>query len=379
MIRGLIFTAVQLGFSVTAFAANTGHMKQPFASEVSITIEGDVRIIRSNGIPQHETGQFPGPGNPNTVAPQKYEFHVPANPKPAAQTTKLRMQPFGVAVNGVVFDPGAAEWWNGDRNSGWQYEPLTMAPMYLGADSSHAHVQPDGAYHYHGIPTALVYALTGGEPKMVIVGWAADGFPIYNTAGHADPKDPTSALKTLKSSYRIRKGQRPSGPGGAYDGKFVADYEYVAGSGDLDECNGVTSATPEYPNGIYHYVLTEQFPFIPRLFRGTPDPSFDRRPPAGGFAAGRGAGGGPGGPPAPGFHLIPRFAEQQLNLTDEQRKSIADLEAETKAKLSAILSPQQMMTLEQARPPRGGPGGGPDGGPPDGPGGEKRGHGPSGE
>lgn len=25
----------------------------------------------------------------------------------------------------------------------------------------------------------------------------------------------------------------------------------------LDSCNGITSATPEFPNGVYHYVLPE--------------------------------------------------------------------------------------------------------------------------
>jgi hypothetical protein len=112
---------------------------------------------------------------------------------------------------------------------------------------------------------------------------------MYNPIGYADPKDPKSPLKPLKSSYRVKKGTRPDGPGGAYDGTFVADYEYAAGSGDLDECNGLSGPTPQYPRGIYHYVLTEQFPFVPRLYRGTPDPSFATHGPPGG-------GPGPGGP-----------------------------------------------------------------------------------
>ncbi len=272
--------------------ADPGGVKPAFPNEVTIKIESSVRIIRSNGIPNHVTGQFPNRGNPNTIGAQQYEFRMPADPKPAAQTTPLRMQPFGVAVNGVVFDPGAAEWWNRDRSSGWQYEPLAGNGM-LGVEYSHAHVQPNGAYHYHGIPTALIYSLTDGKEKMALVGWAADGFPMYGPLGHADPKDANSPLKSLKSSYEVKKGTRPSGPGGAYDGTFVADYEYVAGSGDLDECNGRVSPTPEYPAGIYHYVLTETFPFVPRMYRGTPDASFSTHGPRGG----QGGAGGPGGPP----------------------------------------------------------------------------------
>ncbi|MDB5319859.1 MAG: hypothetical protein JWN40_1490 [Phycisphaerales bacterium] len=287
--------------TITAFAADVASkgVKPAFAGEVSISVDGDVRVIRSNGIPAHETGQFPNRGNPNTIAPQRYEFRVPAEPKAAERTTPLRMQPFGVAVNGVVFDPGAAEWWNRDRSSGWQYEPLAGGRM-LGVDQSHAHVQPNGAYHYHGIPVGLVFALTDGKERMALVGWAADGFPIYNPVGYSDPKDATSAVKGLKSGYRVKKGTRPGGPGGAYDGTFVADYEYVVGAGDLDECNGVVGVTPEYPKGIYHYVLTEEFPFVPRMYRGTPDGSFSTHgPPGGGPGGGGPGGGGPGQRPVP--------------------------------------------------------------------------------
>lgn len=286
---------------VWIFASAAAADRSTFKNDVTITVENGVRIIRSNGIPNHETGQFPNRDNPNTMSPQKYEFRVPAEPKVAAKTTVLRMQPFGVAVNGVVFDPGAAEWWNRDRESGWQYEPLFGNGM-LGVDHSHAHVQPNGAYHYHGLPTALIYALADGKEKMVLVGWAADGFPIYNPLGIADSK--TGKVKALKSSYQVKKGTRPSGPGGAYDGTFVADYEYVAGSGDLDECNGTTSVTPEYPRGIYHYVLTETFPFVPRLYRGTPDESFNTHGPGGGGPGGGRPGGPRGGGRRPPLPLI---------------------------------------------------------------------------
>jgi hypothetical protein len=217
-----------------------------------------------------------------------------------------------------------------------------MPPPALGVDASHAHVQPNGAYHYHGIPAALVHDLTGGKDKAVIVGWAADGFPIYNNVGHADPKDAASPLKALRSSYRVKSGKRDGGPGGAYDGTFVADYEYVAGLGDLDECNGRFAVTAEYPEGIYQYVLTEQFPYVPRMFRGTPDSSFARKGPPGGAGGGR-----PGG-----VRLIPPFAVERLGLTEEQVKLVAELDREARAGLEKILSGEQMRALEEARPPR---------------------------
>jgi hypothetical protein len=275
-------------------------------SQVSITIEGAFRVVRSNGIPDHATGQFPNRGNPNRIGPQNYVFRVPVQPRQAPKPTPLGMNPFGVAVNGVPFDPGAAEWWNGNPNSGWQYEPMSGA-IPLGLDRSNAHVQPNGAYHYHAIPTTLVNKLlAGSQKKMVLVGWAADGFPIYASRGHSDPKEAKSALKEMRSSYRLKSGTRPDGPGGRYDGTFVWDYEYVAGSGELDECNGRFGVTPEFSRGIYHYYLTEQFPFIPRLFRGTPDPSFLRRGPGGRGGPGGGVGSRqPGRRPPPGFRPPP--------------------------------------------------------------------------
>ncbi len=245
---------------------------------VSITIEGGSRIIHANGIPDHATGAFPNRNNPNRIAPQDQTFRVPLKPVPATSPSRLGMHPFGVALNGVVFDPAAAEWWNRDRSSGWQYEPMHMEGR-LGADENNAHVQPSGSYHYHAVPTGLLEKLNGEKPKMTQLGWAADGFPIYSPWAYVKAKDTNTILKKLLSSYRIKKGTRASGPGGPFDGTYVADFEYVKGAGDLDECNGRHGVTPEFPGGTYYYVLTEDFPYIPRFFAGTPDPSFFRKGP----------------------------------------------------------------------------------------------------
>ena len=51
-------------------------------------------------------------------------------------------------------------------------------------------------------------------------------------------------------------------------GTFTQDYEYVAGSGDLDECNGRFGVTPEFPAGIYAYYATQSWPYLPRCWRG---------------------------------------------------------------------------------------------------------------
>lgn len=262
-----------------------------YASEVKIEERDGFRYITANGIPDHTVGRFPGLGNPNKISPQSYNFRVPLAPTPA--TRRSRGQVFGVALNGVVFDPGTAELWNGDMR--WHYEALTgmMSERgFLGADDNFAHVQPNGAYHYHGMPFGFLKK-RDYKTKMTLVGWAADGYPIYGPYVPSDPKDLKSPLKNARSGYKLKTGDRPGtdGPGGAFDGSFLSDYEF-AKEGDLDECNGRTGPTPEFPGGTYYYVLTDTWPFVPRQFHGTPDSSFQKGP--GGLDAGnpgRGRGG----------------------------------------------------------------------------------------
>ncbi|PQO44087.1 YHYH protein [Blastopirellula marina] len=272
------------------------------ASRVQIEVVGDRRVITANGIPDHKVGQFPNRGNPNQIEAQQYVYRIPAEPKAAARTTPLGMQNFGICLNGVPFDPGAAEWYQGDRQGGWQYEALSGA-VPLGIDANHAHVQPNGAYHYHGLPSEFLKEL--GVPKnshSPLIGWAADGFPIYALYGYKDPKDANSEIVELNSSYQLKQGARPGGsrgPGGKYDGTFLADYQFVSGQGDLDECNGRYCVTPDFPEGTYAYFLTQQWPVIPRAYRGTPSSDFARGPgragngPGGNFPPGRGPGGFP--------------------------------------------------------------------------------------
>jgi hypothetical protein len=281
----LILAAVAVAHDGPHPAANSGSGQQP-QSKVSITVEGDYRLITANGVPDHPSGHR----NPGRVEAQEYSFRVPLNPKPAATATYIRHSPFGVAINGVVFDPSTNEYWNSDRR--WMIEALTRVD--LGTDANHAHVQPGGKYHYHGLPTALLDRLEA-KKKMTLVGYAADGFPIYGPMAYSDPNDPSSPLKAMKPSYTVKTGARPAGqdgPGGKYDGMYFPDWTYEKGLGDLDDCNGRTGVTPEYPKGTYYYVLTDTYPFVPRYWRGTPDPSFVRRPPQNGQGPG---GQGPGG------------------------------------------------------------------------------------
>jgi hypothetical protein len=257
--------------------------RPPAKSQHDIEIADGRRRVTANGIPEHKVGRFPNRGNPNRIRPQRYAFALPSQPRPAEQITFIHAppsarrgppnMPFGIALNGVVIDPGTAEFWNGDPEANWNYEALGGA-VPLGLDANYAHVQPSGAYHYHGLPTLLLrdLGLQSGKHSPQI-GWAADGFPIYALYGYKDPLDADSAIIELKSSYRLKAGTRPGGPRlprGKYDGTFIQDYEFVEGAGDLDACNGRDCKTPEFPEGVYAYFLSKKWPVIPRAFRGAP-------------------------------------------------------------------------------------------------------------
>lgn len=267
-------------------------------SFVEIEVRGDTRYIRANGLPNHPTGRFPNRGNPNSIKPQTYTFSIPVTPTETAQRNSAGMGMFGVALNGCFFEAGTAEYYQRDRNSGWRIEAIGPRGAGLGLDANNAHVQRSGAYHYHSIPTGLMETLTEEKTMRtpLHIGWAADGYPIYGPWGYTDSEDEESPVKRLTSSWQLKKGERPNGPGGRYDGTYTQDFEYVEGSGDLDESNGRFGVTPEFPEGTYYYVVTDEFPFIGRSWKGKP--SSGMRKPGGAHSRGAGRNRGQGQPDA---------------------------------------------------------------------------------
>ncbi|MEP0521330.1 MAG: YHYH protein [Hyphomicrobiales bacterium] len=227
--------------------------------KVSVSIENGKRCYHSNGLPDHSTGVFPNSGNPNAISAQNVNVCVSTSPAKNA-TPRQHRGSVGIGINGVQFRPGTADFYDAssprgfsrDPSSGWSMEGLNPANV-LGMDSNNAHVGPDGLYHYHGVANALVRSAGSGP-----IGYAADGFEIHY------------AGSTQSSSYRLKTGARPSGPGGVYDGTYVEDFNYVAGSGTLDQCNGGML------NGKFVYFATETFPFLPRCLWGNVSTDFQQ-------------------------------------------------------------------------------------------------------
>lgn len=265
-----------------------------FTSSYIESTTGTTRTITSNSIPNHKVGLFGGGQgslNPNAISAQSETYTITTNPTAAADFTPLLgtgsgrdggpQYSFGILMNGVELDPVAAEpfphegMMSPDVNWEWNLEALNVQ---LGLDCNNAHVQPTGKYHYHGSPTLYLQNANIPTNQMTLIGYAADGFPIYYKYAYADANTLTSAVEVMTSSYQLKSGDRPgdgvTAPCDAYNGIYSNDYEYVSGLGTLDEANGRTGVTPEFPGGTYYYVVTDEFPSIPRYFRGTPSNDF---------------------------------------------------------------------------------------------------------
>jgi hypothetical protein len=263
-------------------------------SKYSWSSDGTNRMLIGNGIPNHEVGTFPNSNNPNSISEQNVSKSFTLCPSIIYESGLELVGPamaIAYALNSVKFDPATAGRCNdagecslarGEGN--WNIEALGHETFDFGDDMNHAHVQPNGAYHYHGIPELLTDFL-GDKDGMTLVGWASDGFPVYARYGYADPENSQSQLKALTTSYRLKSQpdeNRPNtltailgGPNANSNinkpipmGAFTQDYEYVEGLGDLDECNGIFGVTPEFPDGIYYYVVTDDFPFFTRCLKG---------------------------------------------------------------------------------------------------------------
>ncbi|XP_071827083.1 uncharacterized protein [Apostichopus japonicus] len=180
---------------------------------VTVTDNGDSWTFESNGVPDHDTGLWPGI-NPNSIQAQNNVYTVPKNPVFADSPSCLPGGPIAMAVNGVMlFNP-----WNAfDENA---VEGDTAEVF----DECDGHPDQRGTYHYHKMPASCLFEDVGGEPSPLI-GVAFDGFAIYG------PND--------------ENGNRLT-------------------SADLDECHGRTNS-----DGVYQYHTTTDFPYILGCYKGT--------------------------------------------------------------------------------------------------------------
>ena len=211
----------------------------------------DQKCIISNGVPNHEIGKFPTKGNPNKFQKQKLRFCFSKKPLRNNDYSYI-VSTVGVTLTGIPIRPGTAAWYDENsskkhsknKSSGLNLEAIRPFEKIFGIDEHNGHLDFRGLYHYHKPNNSL---LLNGEP---LIGYAADGFEILYIPGK------------FKTSWQLKKGNRKTKPFGKYNGSFKEDYEFISGSGDLDECNG------KIVDGAYRYFATNSFPFFPRCHWG---------------------------------------------------------------------------------------------------------------
>ncbi len=262
-----------------------------YTSTSEWTCTDTTRELTANGIPDHAVGTFPNEANPNGIIEQSVSASYTLAPTETTTATELGgpRGVIGYVLNGVKLDPGTGGTCDdsgtscdlGSNVGNWRIEALGQTSFDFGEDENNAHVQPDGTYHYHGIPEGFVAKQGGNSSTMTLIGWAADGFPIYARYGYSVADDATSSLKTMTGSYQLVSNVSDSRPStDTYPlGTFSQDWEYVEASGDLDECNGRVGVTPDFPDGIYHYYATDSYPYFQRCVKGAVETSGDFPPP----------------------------------------------------------------------------------------------------
>lgn len=158
----------------------------------------------------------------------EFTYLIPKVPVLSTNSSVIAVEEFiGVSINGVSI--------HGDPSSVVNGQEIGVANIPA-IDPCGGHYNPEGFYHLHFIPETINKVLESNSITEVsctlvnqvsgskLVGFAKDGFPMY-------------AYET-----------EPTG---------------------LDECGGITAATTEYPDGVYHYVAsTTVAPNVPKCLKG---------------------------------------------------------------------------------------------------------------
>jgi len=210
--------------------------KAKWGSNVTVKAAKKSITISSNGLPSSEYWALPAEyavPDEGVLVPEEKTAHlvkdpaaespisitIPEKPEWRDETTKTKGGPIGILLSGApLFDPYEGNGTTVALANNFYLTNEHGEKVYF-IDGCYGHPSPQRAYHYHGMPTCITEKVDGPTGPSHMIGVALDGFPIY--------------------------GDRN------IEGNLVKTSE-------LDECNGIDSPTPEFPKGIYHYVLTDE-------------------------------------------------------------------------------------------------------------------------
>ncbi len=198
-------------------------------ADIVISREGDNRVVRANNLPTHATGIFPiqrnDPGyrydrNPNSIEKQDIVLQMPAVPSFAASPGCVPMGMVGFSLTNVaIFNALDAR---GDD-----------APAHEIQDKCSGHPQQSGQYHYHNLSPCVTDTKSQPGGHSDLIGFALDGFGFF--------------------------------------GKYGENGRHIKNE-DLDTCHGHTHTInwDGEQRDLYHYHMTEEYPYTIGCFKGTP-------------------------------------------------------------------------------------------------------------
>ena len=330
-------------FNITAFDPTTSIVGNGSAGQVTsnLNANGYSWFLSSTNLPGSVlVGTFPNLENPNSITRQNFAVTWPyrgGQNLPAAVPQPRREGFIGItAVGLLIFSPGINRRVIGNKGSVWNINATESG--IIGQDIYGGSVSAGGIYHYDNVKFVTNnawanisgfttgYVSAGGHSK--IIGWAADGYPIYGPYGYAVSTDSTSPIVKMQSGYSaVNQDNRPKnivfktqgstinsdqirvqdvtglGPGMRLQadvlpgevkilditknvltldiaisvpnntqiqavwplGIFVEDFVYVSGNNTLDQHNGRYCVTPEFPNGTYAYFATVDQDDLPQF------------------------------------------------------------------------------------------------------------------
>lgn len=223
-------TSADVATPASAMSTEAGLQAAKWGTNVTVSFANGAMRFRSNGIPNHARqaeyalpnggGRVPSAATAYAGADptraQAYDFSIPTTPRKAATPTSTSLGTIGVMISGAaLFNPYEGDGITVAMASNFTVKNSTGTEVAF-LDACNGHPTPSGTYHYHALPPCVTATVdvTGGPSH--VIGVAFDGYPIY--------------------------GDRD------INGRQLT-------AADLDQCSGITSATPEFPNGTYHYVL----------------------------------------------------------------------------------------------------------------------------
>ena len=258
--------------------------------ECSVTISSDgvYMTISTPGIANHDMEG----GTAGNIVAQDFDWKLPMSPtnntdcNPSVSISGCDIAPergpIAVAVNGVPFygpedGPGgdAVAHEIGIYDEDRQEIDLGICGAHMGPGGYHYHFDGN-CMHWHNETNEdsdYEFSKVDNSTHSPIIGFAFDGYPIYGSYGYVNGN-----VTLMRSNYVLIEN---SGMG--YNG--IDDYEYsLDNGGHLDACNGRFSATPEFPDGIYHYYSTmpimgdspdanNAFPYFINCYRGISETS----------------------------------------------------------------------------------------------------------